>query len=750
MKQAQRGLQLKWVPLLILVGSIASFWIAPALGFALSSFEVVKKSSENQIRHLLEPLLDRYCHEYCRLVSVSTVVSPGSSQLFSPGFEEDIRNSSELTPESSVVKILIDDKVGPVSRTKLIELIQQFLDTLDYPVKIDAQTAHFPMPQGSETKITEIREKISKEFQGKVESLLREFCNSACLLGDFNLQTEVVNGEEAQYGALGEFIQEGGTTVRIKEISATILMDESLSPEEKSNLLEMLRLKTNAYRNVRLTAKNLRFPVARFSGSRGLASEANDPERKSEYKTDSRNESSSTSSSNNSRLEKTERIEKIERVENGDAVIQEMQKLRIPALLFALSVLALLIFISVSLLKKSNPSSSPYSRIYPLSPSENASANAPTIARSAPQDGGGSLSENVNPISQRYEIERLHEELTAIFAQSPRVAKQVFSKVLTEEGVEVTAEYIHLFGDGIIVEMLRDPTLQSDLMELMDYYAKNPITLKDEEKFNLLKKLHSRTTAGKLVVLGNRSSNFFDFLSEMDGTQILELIRAESITVKSIVLTQCDPQKRAAIYSQMEAEERMSVLTELSRIDYLPKDFIFNVAAALKRKKKENPRLNTEALPGSEVLVGLLERTGHAIQKSVLKSLELSNPDSARTVKSKLVSTDTLRYLRDGQLLEVVLSLKHEELIPFLKGAPQEVRHAIYSKAPKDLVAELEEEIAIAPVFSRETYQNVERKVLNRMKIMANEGLINLIETNERMFSDNPPDATVVTERSAG
>jgi flagellar motor switch protein FliG len=410
-------------------------------------------------------------------------------------------------------------------------------------------------------------------------------------------------------------------------------------------------------------------------------------------------------------------------------------------------VLSLLIFISFSLFKKSSPSPSA-SRFYPNPEGENSSSNAPTISRSAPADFN-LPSENMNPISQRYEIERLHEELTAIFAQNPRVAKQVFSKVLTEEGVEVTAEYIHLFGDGIIVEMLRDPTLQSDLTELMDYYSKNPITLKDDEKFTLLKKLHSRTTAGKLVVLGNRSSNYFDFLSEMDGVQILELIRAESITVKAIVLTQCDPQKRSSIYSQMEAEERMSVLTELSRIDYLPKDFIFNVAAALKRKKKDNPRLNTEALPGSEVLVGLLERTGHSIQKSVLKSLELSNPDSARIVKSKLVSTDTLRYLRDGQLLEVVLSLKHEELIPFLKGAPQEVRHAIYSKAPKDLVAELEEEIAIAPVFSRETYQNVERKVLNRMKIMANEGLINLIETNERMFSDSPPDATVMTERSA-
>lgn len=99
--------------------------------------------------------------------------------------------------------------------------------------------------------------------------------------------------------------------------------------------------------------------------------------------------------------------------------------------------------------------------------------------------------------------------------------------------------------------------------------------------------------------MGSRSSSLFDFLAEMDGTQILELIRTESLTVKSIILTQCDTQKRAQIYTQLDQDVRLNLLSELSRIDYLPRDYIFNVANALKRKRRENPRLNTEALPGS-------------------------------------------------------------------------------------------------------------------------------------------------------
>jgi flagellar motor switch protein FliG len=105
-------------------------------------------------------------------------------------------------------------------------------------------------------------------------------------------------------------------------------------------------------------------------------------------------------------------------------------------------------------------------------------------------------------------------------------------------------------------------------------------------------------------------------------------------------------------------------------------------------------------------------------------------------VKSKLVSLDTLRFLRDGQLLEVVLSLRHDELLQFLKGAPSPIKNAVFAKSPKELIVELEEELAQVGTLSREAYQGVERKVINRMKMMANEGLVNLVETNERMFAE--------------
>jgi flagellar motor switch protein FliG len=741
--------------------------IEPAWAVKGNRVESTQRNAEEQVRRLVEPLLDKYCPEQCKLLAVNAQVEVATPETIAPGFDEVDTSSAamtELAPSGARIKILMDDKVGPVSRGKLLELVQQYLETLEFPVKIDTPIAHFPAPVGSESRVAELRQKVVKQFRTTMEELFAQFCPDQCLLADFDVQTVAVNAEEAQYGKPGEFVQDGGVAIRIKDITGTVLMDDLLTPEEQKNVLEMAKLKTNQFKNVTLSAKAMHFPHADYmsagsrAGGKGLAGHGQGSENntnrslasdsketsssntnvnnteKNQNNNSTNNSSKEMTSENNQRQEKFERFEKIERVESGDAVQAELKKFGMYGLIFACAVLSLLIFVAMAAMR---PRRADGSHDSPITRIVQSMTSDPAGDRSGPGPSMGSITadDHRSVVALRFEVERLTEELVAVFAQHPKVAKQVFSRVLTEEGVETTAQYIHIFGESIVLDMLRDPSLQSDLSELMEFYAKNPIDMKDEEKLELLKKLHNRTVAGKLVVMGNRSSNLFDFLAEMDGQQIIELIRTESLTVKSILLTQVDPQKRQAIYTQLDEDTRMKLLTELSRIDYLPRDYIFNVANALKRKRRDNPRLNTEALPGSEVLVNLLERTGVSIQRSVVKNLEITAPESARTVKSKLVSIDTLRFLRDGQLLEVVLSLRHDELLQFLKGAPAEIKTAIFAKSPKELVVELEDELVNIGTVSREMYAGIERKVLNRMKMMANEGLINLVETNERMFS---------------
>ncbi len=750
-----RRLSMILTPLLIVLGATCSASAQPR-----TATELASQRAEIQVRNLLDPLLQKYCQEECKLLGVKAAIDLSVPDEVAPGFEDvDPSVASRLEPSSAEIRLLVDEKLGPVSRKKLLDLLQQYLDTLEFPVKITTQVAHFPQPAVAAGKVTELRERVAKRFRESLEGLFTQFCPETCLLADFNLRTEVVNLEEAQYGSSGEYFEDGGVAIRVKEIGASVLVDEILTADERSNILEMAKLRTNEFKNVALTAKALRFPrpwvtgpngekilaggTTGRNGGREIASEKSErnerndsrhtTDQKSQHLQNSETRNSESSSENNERNERYERYEKIERVENGDAVQEQLKKFQTYALIFGCGVLSLLIFIALAAFRNRGNGGSLASMLPRWSGASEASAGSGPSDDAPGPSGTGELARRA---SMRIESDRFRDELLEVFAQSPKVAKQVFARVLQEEGVETTAAYLHLFGESVVMDLLRDPSLQADLNELMEYFSRNPVELKEEDTLQLLKRLHNRTVVGKLSIIGQRSSMQFDFLADMDGLQIFELVRNESMTVKAILLTQCDNAKRAQIFSQLDEDSRMKLLAELSRIDYLPRDYIANVANALKRKRHENPKLNTEALPGSEVLVNLLERAPTETQMSLIKNLERQNPDSARTLKNKLVSVSTLRYLRDSQLLEVVLSLRHDELLQFLKAAPSDIRNHILTKTPRDLGEELVDELGSVQAVSREQYHMVERKVLNRMKVMASEGLISLAETNDRMFSD--------------
>jgi len=78
------------------------------------------------------------------------------------------------------------------------------------------------------------------------------------MLADFEIKVDQVNPEEAQFGSTGEYIQDGEVAIRIRKIGGTLLLDNTLSPEERANVSEMALLKTNNFKNVNLRSRILR------------------------------------------------------------------------------------------------------------------------------------------------------------------------------------------------------------------------------------------------------------------------------------------------------------------------------------------------------------------------------------------------------------------------------------------------------------------------------------------------------------
>ena len=729
-----------------------------------------KKQGEQEIRHVVEPLLDQYCHDQCKIIHVETEVDLSVGDLTTPGFEDGAGRAS-LAPASGKINILIDENVGVKNLAKITDLIKEHLRSLDYPVSIETKTTKFPQPASSNYRVAELRERVSKDIKNSINGLLSQFCPKNCVLGTFDVQTEAVNPDDVDYASGQDYFQDGPAAVRVKSVTASIMVDEALPASEAVGILEMAKLKVSQFKNTDITSQKMKFPKtaseldAMIAAAKEKDAEDKDEERSpasvlasskeskeskelkdsketrdskemkdsKESKLDSKTETISKNDTGN-KTEHIEKYEKIERVESGDAVQAVLDKFRLYGIIISGIILALLSTLVLTSFRK---------QIFSGQGKGGGAGGGDSKSENKVSHTFGFNNEDLTSnekaaiIAKRIEADRIFNDLTNIFSEQPKVAKHVFTNVLTEEGVEELAQYLEMFGESVIMDLLKDPGLQADCAELMDFYTKNTFDMNEEEKMSLLKKLHHRTTTAKMQIFGSRSATLFDFLAEMESNQISDMIKSESNTVKAIVLTQCDQKKRQGVFNSYDESSRLKLMTELSRIDHLPKNYIFNVASALRRKKTENPKYNTEALPGSDVLVSFLEKSGLETQKAIVQQLmSSSSGDAIHALKAKLASLETIRYIKDNHVTEIATSLKHDELVQFLKGATADIRDAVLNKVPQDLAIEISEEIDMAEAVGRETYITIERKVLNKIKILANQGQINLAEVNERMFAN--------------
>jgi flagellar motor switch protein FliG len=118
-----------------------------------------------------------------------------------------------------------------------------------------------------------------------------------------------------------------------------------------------------------------------------------------------------------------------------------------------------------------------------------------------------------------------------------------------------------------------------------------------------------------------------------------------------------------------------------------------------------------------------------------MADLVKTNPDAARLIKLKLVTVEMLPYIRDGHLLEIVMGLERQELLTFLVGAPEHVRDLLLSKAPAELAQSWLEDIEQSPAIEEGRYRISEMRILGRIRNLANNGAIRLVDINDRIFA---------------
>lgn len=724
-------------------------------GLGPGSTEKLRQEIIAQTKTRTSPVLSQYCRDACSIIDVKVDIEEAVLDSDDLGFESVVGDdlNASLYVDKIILEIQVDDRVTSVNRDRLLSILRNHLANLGSSVEIIWRPVTMPQIGQGAAMEEQLKRSIAQKVATAIDKVIDTYCPEQCLLSQVAVDGKLVTQDEAQGVAALELVRDksGSSILRIENIDIEVAMDADLSAETRKKISNIMKAKTRFAAPINFDIQVSSFPVSWAKKKEDDEKKSDDPfglnklrETLKIFKelagtkevitsSNSREESSQKrESSSASSMENRDRLEAA-----GGREFKPLEwVLMIGGLLAGLGVILTLVM--------RYSAASRDARIMMAAIKPEAAAAAPAAAsgeegQAAQQDQPGrpALTGAIDArkeLTSRLRSNDLKDELIATFLDQPRVAKETFSRLLQDEGIEQTAKFVHLFGHLVIFELLGDPNLQRDLYELSEFYHKSDFNFKPDEELKLLNQLKTRVTANEIRVLARRQTDKFDFLSRLDPTQIYNLVVEEKPQIQSIVMTQLDHKRRRAIFDMYQGQAKVELMRELCRADAIPKEYLANVAKALQKKVSARPEFDTENLRSHDVLLELMEKAGLDEQRELMRNLTETNPEAARGIKLKLVTVEIMPYLRDGHLLEIVLGMDRDDLMTFLSGTREHIRSLLLTKAPEELAESWLEDLANVKGIDDQNYRLVEMKILNRIRALAHNGAINLLDINEMIL----------------
>lgn len=755
---------------LTIAALLLSFVSFKALGQGMAPGKLIQVQSqtEQRVRNRVIPVLKKYCHNSCELLRIDVAVEEEVGEEGDLGFESvmNAQDSRNVFVRKITADIQVDDMVSQSNLTRLEQIIDNHLRSFGIEAGVNWKKIRLPNIGSSSGEEQFLKAQLESKIQKAISGAISQYCPHDCVLAQVNIEGTMVSPDMARDYPLNQIVTDksGRSFMRVDDADVEVTIDSSLSPTRRNQIANVFQARTKFVSPLNLNISVTPFPESYAEQMEKQRLDSQDPygleklrrmlilfrelagtkeiitsnttsseERTSESSV--ARESQKSTNSLNSKQVDSSLTETSQAAQSLEYVLWIGGALLLAGLLIALFMRVLAVnkdaqkMVGIAQQGQANqPVQNPAETTanYNMSPgTTNLNINQPEDVR--------------RQTSLKIQAEELRNEIVQILMENPRVARETFGRMLREEGVEETAKYIKLLGQMVIIELLDDPNMQRDLYSLSEFYHNSTFTFEGEEEIELLQRLKTKITASEIRVLTRKSLDKFDFLTKLDSEQIFNLVSDESPQVQSIVLTQLDRKRRMNVFNMYQGDSKMSLMGELCKADAIPKEYLSNVALALSRKVSSRPEFDTQNLRASEVLVDLMEKADLQEQRQLMQNLQDSNSEAARGIKMRLVTVEMLPFLKDGHLLEIILGMEREELLGFLKGTRSHIRDLLINKAPPELSDSWVEDLTYMATVDESLYRLAEMNILRRVRNLANNGAISILEINEIIFSAHDP-----------
>jgi flagellar motor switch protein FliG len=308
--------------------------------------------------------------------------------------------------------------------------------------------------------------------------------------------------------------------------------------------------------------------------------------------------------------------------------------------------------------------------------------------------------------------------------------------ILVSLGAQLSAEVMrHLNEDTVERLTYAISTLQRITPELRQTVSEELVTeIEVQRQYNfggieyareVLSKVLGRDRAEELLsrITHRDAKRPFDFLADVDPMQLARFMQEEHPQTIALILAHLPPVLAARVFSCLPESSQPEVVNRIGMMDRISPEVIKTVEAGLQTKLSVVlPRERQgEHIGGVDFLVQLLNQVDRTTEKTIMRELHSVNPELAEQVQAQMFVFEDL-VLLDNRSLELVLrEVDKKDLLLALRGAPEEVRQAIFRNISKRAAQMMQEDLDVMGPVRLRTVEESQKNIVKIIRRLEQE-----------------------------
>ncbi|MGL4524897.1 MAG: flagellar motor switch protein FliG [Spirochaetia bacterium] len=239
-------------------------------------------------------------------------------------------------------------------------------------------------------------------------------------------------------------------------------------------------------------------------------------------------------------------------------------------------------------------------------------------------------------------------------------------------------------------------------------------------------------------ILRNAAGDLLDrpfvFLEDLEATQLLAVLKDESVETLSVILPRIKPHIAKLVLEHLDAVRQPEVVKRIAGMQRVDSSVIIRIEEILRERiRQQGGAMTTSEIDGRQALANILRYMTVTDEKKLLGELAQEQPEMAKSVEEHLFTIDSLLYMTNRDLHDIFHRLDEREIAVLLKGKSEEVRQRILeSLSSRKRTHVLEEEQNVGPMRKKEV-EKATREFLDSLKDRERDGKLVVLRPGESL-----------------